>query len=123
MLLLICGTTVVLTGCSTFSKEEKPDLTGYFNIPNTDGWCGSVTMNTQVRKAIPPQMCYEIKSGAGFWVMPEDVAKWQKFILRICEKTKMCSQDGVKEVNQTFDFFLNAPEDILKTDDNVQTLP
>ena len=118
MLLLIFGIIAVLTGCSTFSKEDKPDLTGYFNISNTDGWCGSVTMNTKKKKAISPQLCAQIKAGAGFWVMPEDVAKWQKFILRICEKTKMCSKDGVAELNQTFDFFLIAPEEILKNDDN-----
>lgn len=106
MLLLALG---ALANCSTF---EKPDDEACFNL-GVGGFGGCTTEQTGKQRVLSPAEWARIKEGPGFWYMPEAVANKRKFMLKVCEKSKMCKDSDIKEINTKFDLFLNAPKEMI----------
>ena len=107
---LLCLTLVVLTSCKTL--EEKPDTEGCFNL-GVGGYGGCATTQTNRRRILSPAEWNAMRAGPGFWFMPEAIAADKKFVLRLCERTKMCSDADKREVSKRFDLFLGTPSEIL----------
>lgn len=101
--------SIVLVGCSTL---EKPDPKACFNLA-VGGYGGCTTAITKQRTILSAEDWARLKSGPGFWLLPEEFAKLKIFLLKLCEKSKMCKEQDVKQINEDFDLFLNTPSDIM----------
>lgn len=108
-MLLLCSVLAGPVACSTF---EKPDDEACFNL-GVAGFGGCVTEQTNKQRVLSPEAWSAMKSGPGFWYMPEAVANKKKFLLKVCEKTKICKDADIAEINKKFDLFINAPNEIL----------
>ncbi len=98
---------VTCPGCLA-TKVAKPDPEGCTNWVGGYGFCN--TMNTQKTRVLTPPQWKAMKDGEGFWFPAKELKKNIDFVHLICDATKQCQPDMIKELDQKFDLFINAPE-------------
>lgn len=77
-----------------------------------DGFGACSSSQTEKTVILSPEDWAAKKSGPGYWISVEEVAKQKVFTLQICEKSGMCGKDTQKEIKQKFDLFLNKPQEL-----------